>query len=68
MTLSSATGQVTFFDGSTVIGTSLLSNGSASLTTATLAQGSHSIRAVYGGDSNVNGVTSAVLGRTVKHK
>jgi Bacterial Ig-like domain (group 3) len=59
---------VTFFDGFAVIGTSVLSGGFASVTTTTLSLGSHSIKAVYGGDANVNAVTSAVLTQTVKHK
>jgi hypothetical protein len=31
-------------------------------------RGTHSIKAVYGGDTNVNGATSAVLSQTVKQK
>jgi autotransporter-associated beta strand protein len=58
-------GSVTFFDGATSLGTGTLStvNGhqQATFSTSSLAIGSHSITAVYGGDSNFNGVTSAAL-------
>lgn len=60
------TGSVTFKDGSTTIGTSTLSGGKAILATSTLTAGSHSITAVYGGDTNLNGSTSAVLTQMVK--
>ena len=45
------TGTVTFFDGSVALGTALLNNGLAQLTVSNLAIGSHSIIAVYNGDS-----------------
>jgi hypothetical protein len=53
------TGTVTFKDGATTIGTGTL-NGSAqaSFTTSQLALGSHSITAVYGGDTNYSTSTS----------
>ncbi len=60
------TGSVQFFDGSTVLGTGTLSNGSASFTTAALAHGPHSITAVYGGDGSYTGSTSAALSQSVK--
>jgi len=50
-------GTVTFRDGSTVLGTGTLVNGVASFSTSSLALGSHSITASYGGD--VNDLTSA---------
>ncbi|HEV3202381.1 MAG TPA: Ig-like domain repeat protein [Bryobacteraceae bacterium] len=59
VTATSATGTVQFLDGATVIGTSALSGGAASLTAANLAVGSHSITAVYGGDAGNAGSTSA---------
>ena len=62
---SSATGTVTFFDGSTNIGSVALSNGSAALTTSSLSVGSHSISASYGGDGNDQGSASSVLTQTV---
>jgi hypothetical protein len=59
-------GTVTFNDGTTVLGTgSLDSTGRAVLTRSGLAVGSHSISASYGGDSNFNGSSSAVLSQTV---
>lgn len=54
---SAATGNVQFFDGSTSLGTSTLSNGSTSLT-VTLASGTHPISEVYLGDANYSGSTS----------
>jgi fibronectin-binding autotransporter adhesin len=48
-----ATGTVTFFDGTTQIGSTLvLSNGTASITRNDLPAGVRNIRAVYSGDSN----------------
>ncbi len=47
------TGTVSFFSGSTVIGTGPLDGtGTANLTTSSLRLGSHTISAVYNGDSN----------------
>ena len=46
------TGTVTFKDGATTIGTGTLSAGVTTFTTSTLAIGTHSITAVYGGDTN----------------
>ena len=58
-TSGAPTGAVTFFDGANQIGSSNLNgSGGASLSTSTLAAGSHSITAVYAGDSNFNGSTS----------
>jgi sugar lactone lactonase YvrE len=60
------TGTVTFYDGSTAIGTGTLSaSGSgasavASLTTTSLAAGSHVITAVYSGDTNSQGSTTTI--------
>jgi hypothetical protein len=52
---------VTFEDGSTVLGTGTLTNGVATYTTSSLAVGSHTITAVYSGDSNYSGSTSTPL-------
>ena len=53
------TGTVNFLDGTTQIGSgSLNGSGTATFSTSTLAAGSHSITAVYGGDGNFNGSTS----------
>jgi hypothetical protein len=43
---------VRFFDGSTLLGTSTLSNGSTSITTAGLTAGVHTIEARYDGDGS----------------
>ncbi len=61
----SPSGTVTFLDGATTLGTGTLSGGIATFTTSALAVGSHSITASYGGDTNFNGSTSAVLTQTV---
>ena len=63
---SGASGTVTFYDGTTILGTgSLNSSGQASSSTSTLAAGSHKITASYGGDSNFTASTSAALTQTV---
>src|SRR5581483_7773083 len=59
------TGTVTFRDGSTNLGTSTLSGNTATFTTSALAVGSHTITAVYAGDTNFTGSTSASLTQTV---
>src|SRR6266581_2175518 len=61
----SPSGTVTFLDGATALGSGTLSGGTATFTTSALAIGSHSITASYGGDTNFNGSTSAVLTQTV---
>jgi hypothetical protein len=61
----SATGTVTFKDGTSTIGTGTLAGNTATLTTNTLTVGSHSITAVYGGDTNFIGSTSSALSQTV---
>jgi hypothetical protein len=58
-------GAVTFKDSATVLGTGTLISGKATFTTSTLAVGSHSITAVYGGDANFTGSTSPVLTQKV---
>ncbi len=62
---STATGIVTFNDGTAALGPGTLSNGSASFATATLTAGSHSLTAVYSGDLAFNGSTSAIVTVTV---
>lgn len=59
------TGAVTFNDGSTPLGTSPLSGSTATLSTASLALGLHSVNAVYSGDSNFTGSTSNTLSQNV---
>jgi RHS repeat-associated protein len=65
VTPSTATGSVTFMDGGNAIGSGTLSSGTAAFITSTLAAGSHSITASYGGDSNDSASTSSALTQTV---
>ena len=55
---SSDNNPVTFFDGTTSLGTGLLSSGTASLLVTQLATGPHSFTAVYGGACALTGSTS----------
>ncbi|WP_180937510.1 autotransporter domain-containing protein [Herbaspirillum seropedicae] len=55
----SPAGTVSFMDGAAILDTISLSGQSASLTLNTLAVGSHSLSAVYNGDSNNNSTSSA---------
>lgn len=57
--VGSPTGTVTFMDGTNVLGTGQLASGSAAITTSSLAIGTHSIIASYGGDSTFTGSNSA---------
>jgi len=60
------TGSVTFNDGATQIGTGTLnSSGAATFSTSSLGVGSHSVTAVYSGDANFSGSTSAAVVVTV---
>ena len=52
------TGNVTFVDGTTQLGTERLSAGTATYSTAALSPGNHSITAVYNGDSTFAPSTS----------
>jgi hypothetical protein len=59
-------GPVTFMDGAKVLGTGTLNGaGMATLATAGLAIGTHSVTAVYGGDSNNAGSIAAAVTVTV---
>jgi uncharacterized protein YjiK len=61
-----ATGDVEFFDGGASIGSATLDgSGQATLTTSTLAVGSHAITATYSGDDNNTGSTSSELDQVV---
>jgi len=59
------TGTIMFLDGTTVLSTVTLQNSKASFSTSTLATGTHSLTAVYSGDSFYNPNTSAVVKQTV---
>ena len=64
---STPTGTVSFYDGTTNIGNSNLnSSGVATLTTSTLAVGTHTMTATYNGDSNFAPSTSPVLSQVVQ--
>jgi hypothetical protein len=61
-----ATGSITFRDGSTVLGSGIVSGvGVATFSTSTLAIGTHTITASYGGDSAYNVAVSAALSQVV---
>jgi len=59
------TGTVSFYDGTTLLGSAALSSGIATFDTSALAVGTHSITAVYSGSSSFNPVTSSAVGITV---
>ena len=60
-----STGTVTFYDGSTKLGTGNVVSGKASFIATTLTKGTHSISGVYAGDNNYNGSTSSVLSQKI---
>jgi hypothetical protein len=67
---STPTGNVTFYDGNTSLGTVPLSGlnatqATATFATSTLTVGTHSITAVYGGDTKNAGSTSAILSQII---
>lgn len=53
------TGSISFYDGTTLLGTSALNGGTAAYSPASLAVGTHTIKAIYSGDSNFNPAISA---------
>jgi len=60
-------GSVSFYDGATLLGSAVtLAQGVATYTTSSLAVGSHSITAAYGGDSNFSALTSSAVPETVE--
>jgi probable HAF family extracellular repeat protein len=56
---------VTFKQGSTVLGTGMLTSGTAAISTSTLGVGTKMVTAVYGGDSNFVGSTSKTVSQVV---
>ena len=58
-------GTVSFYDGSTKIGTETLSGGKATFTTNGLAAGTHSIKAIYANSTDFATSTSAALSQKV---
>ena len=65
VTPSTASGSVTFKDGTTTLGTAAMSNGVATFTVSNLAVASHSLTAAYAGDTNDAASISATLTQTV---
>jgi Bacterial Ig-like domain (group 3)/FG-GAP-like repeat/FG-GAP repeat len=65
VTPSAATGKVTFYDGTAVLGVATLAGGSATFTTTALGAGTRSLTAHYGGDSGDAASTSAAVPQTV---
>jgi len=61
-----ATGTITFYDGSTSIGSGTVSGNQASFPTSSLSAGTHSITAAYTGDTNFLPSTSSVLSQSVQ--
>jgi hypothetical protein len=62
---ASASGSVTFMDGSAIVGTAAVNVGTATFTTSTLATGSHLLTASYSGDSKNGASTSNPVTETV---
>jgi large repetitive protein len=65
---SSSTGLVQFFDGETFLGSGNLVSGTISISLASLPLGSHSVKAVYGGDANHSVASSNVILQSVLKK
>jgi sugar lactone lactonase YvrE len=65
-TSGTPTGSVSFYDGTTLLGSGTVAQGVALYTTTTLAIGAHSITAVYSGDSTFATQTSTVVTETVQ--
>jgi hypothetical protein len=63
---STPTGNVTFYDGATALGSSAVNaSAQATITTSSLARGTHSITAQYAGDANNTASTSSPLTQEV---
>jgi MYXO-CTERM domain-containing protein len=58
-------GSVSFFDGTTLLGTAAVSGGVATLSTSSLIVGTHTVVAAYGGDANYAGSASTALSQVV---
>ncbi len=63
---SAATGSVTFYNGTTVLGSATLASGVATLTTSFSTAQTASVTVVYSGDSTYAGSTSSALAITIK--
>jgi hypothetical protein len=64
-TTGTPAGSVSFFDGTTKLGTVSLSSGTAAYSTTALSVATHSITAVYTGNSDYSTSTSPILKQTV---
>ena len=62
---AAATGSVQFLDGATVLGTVPVSSGTAVLSVPSFSAGTHSISAIYSGDTTYAGSTSSIVAVTV---
>ena len=65
VTPSSATGTISFLDGSNTLGAVALSGGTATYSTSSLTAGTHTLTAVYSGSLDYTGSTSSNLTQTV---
>ena len=66
VTPATATGTVTFKNGSVTLGTIALAAGKAKFTTPILTAGAHAIVAIYSGNASFGGSTSPIVAQTVK--
>jgi hypothetical protein len=64
-TYPAATGQVSFYDGTTLIGVGTLTGGFATLNLNNLAAGTHNLSAIYNGDGNWTNATSVYVPQTI---
>jgi hypothetical protein len=60
-----ATGTVTFYDGTTPLGTGTITNGTATISIPSFSHGTHSITASYSGDANFGAGVSAPISLAV---
>lgn len=65
-TATTPTGTVAFFDGTTQIGSGVVTAGVATSTTSALTTGTHSITAVYSGDSNYTPAAIGTLSENIE--
>lgn len=63
--VSTPTGSVDFYDAATHLGSGTITSGVATYSTSSLTAGTHSITAVYAGDSNFVSVTSSAASQVV---
>jgi hypothetical protein len=68
VTPSNATGKVTFYDGTEILGVAPVANGVANFTTISIGYGKRSLTARYGGDGNYSGSVSAPFAERIVTK